>query len=189
MTRKTTVSETTKATLKDAFWELYQKKSIEQISIREITDRAGYNRGTFYLYFKDVYDILEQIEQALIAKIYETPLMKYSGIPCNLNTLISGIIQIYQEYFSKLKVLLGPHGDPGFTIKLQNIIKKELSRTLIIPETFSKEVVDYYIEFVTAGILAVVMKWISEENGFSLEEFIRTMVHMLAPLSLLEFVE
>ena len=50
MTRKTTVSETTKATLKDAFWELYQKKSIEQISVREITDRAGYTRGTFYLF-------------------------------------------------------------------------------------------------------------------------------------------
>ena len=43
--------------LKDAFWKLYSKKEISKIRISEITNLAGYNRGVFYLYFKNIYEI------------------------------------------------------------------------------------------------------------------------------------
>ena len=72
MGNKTAACVDTKQALQEAFWELYKNKSIEKISVREITERAGYNRGTFYLYYKDVYDILEQSEQLLIREIYNT---------------------------------------------------------------------------------------------------------------------
>ena len=62
MAKRPHITETTRKNLIDAFWKLYQTKPIERISVREITDIAGYNRGTFYLYFKDVHDVLEQIE-------------------------------------------------------------------------------------------------------------------------------
>lgn len=39
--------------------ELYSERKIEDITIKEITDKAGYNCGTFYVYYKDVYEILE----------------------------------------------------------------------------------------------------------------------------------
>lgn len=48
------VTELTKTKLRRAFWSLYEHEPIEKISIKQITDIAGYNRGTFYLYFKDV---------------------------------------------------------------------------------------------------------------------------------------
>ena len=40
--------------LKDAFWKLYSEKEISKIRISEITNLAGYNRGVFYLYFKNI---------------------------------------------------------------------------------------------------------------------------------------
>lgn len=79
MGKKTAASEATKQALQEAFWELYKNKSIEKISVREITERAGYNRGTFYLYYKDVYDILEQSEQLLIREIYNTGIFPRRG--------------------------------------------------------------------------------------------------------------
>lgn len=194
MTNKAAARERTKAALKEAFWSLYQQKSIEQISIREITDRAGYNRGTFYLYFKDVYDILEQVEQSLIDAIYDSPLMRCAETDTHIhvNEMIPGIIQIYRDFSPKLKVLLGPHGDPSFTLKIQNILKTELASTLNIPEDFPRESRAYYIEFITSGILAVILKWISEESSsaeYCLDDFIRTMIRILAPFSTLDFVE
>ncbi len=42
------------------------KKPIEKISIRELTDTAGYNRTTFYNYFSDIYDVLDYIENSSI---------------------------------------------------------------------------------------------------------------------------
>lgn len=60
MRKQPEVTEQTKTNLRTAFWELYKEKPIEKITIKEITDAAGYNRGTFYLYYKDVYDLFTQ---------------------------------------------------------------------------------------------------------------------------------
>lgn len=62
-------TEQTKNNLRIAFWSLYAQKPIEKISIKEITELAGYNRGTFYLYYNDVYDLLHQIEEEILGKI------------------------------------------------------------------------------------------------------------------------
>lgn len=43
--------EKTRNNLVNAFWDLYCQKDINKITIKEITDRAGYNRATFYIYF------------------------------------------------------------------------------------------------------------------------------------------
>ena len=42
--------------LKTAF-ELFTEKGIKDTSIQEIVDRAEVAKGTFYLYFKDKYEI------------------------------------------------------------------------------------------------------------------------------------
>ena len=55
MKKQPQVTEQTRANLREAFWNLYAERPIERISVREITDRAGYNRATFYLYYHDVY--------------------------------------------------------------------------------------------------------------------------------------
>lgn len=54
--------------LKEAFWKLYETKPIEKISVRQITELAGYNHATFYLYFSSVRDVRDQIEDDLIAQ-------------------------------------------------------------------------------------------------------------------------
>lgn len=70
----------THQSLIDAFWELYTQKRIDKITVREITAKAGCNRGTFYEYFLDVYDVLEQIENGLIPEIDELPPLQASFI-------------------------------------------------------------------------------------------------------------
>ena len=66
MPRRTDATEQTRANLRQAFWELYARKPLERISVREITDRAGYNRATFYLHYHDVYELLNEIEDTVL---------------------------------------------------------------------------------------------------------------------------
>lgn len=47
MKKQPHITEQTKNNLRIAFWSLYAQKPIEKISIKEITELAGYNRGTF----------------------------------------------------------------------------------------------------------------------------------------------
>lgn len=62
------VTEQTKNNLRRAFGGS-TSKSPRKITVKQITDLAGYNRGTFYLYFKDVYDLLEDIEAKMLQVI------------------------------------------------------------------------------------------------------------------------
>lgn len=51
-------------TLLNAAFDLFTKKDIKCTSIQDIVDKAGVAKGTFYLYFKDKYEIRD----TLIAK-------------------------------------------------------------------------------------------------------------------------
>ena len=47
--------------LYDAAYDLFTTKGINNTAISEIVKKAGVAKGTFYLYFKDKYDILDKI--------------------------------------------------------------------------------------------------------------------------------
>ena len=58
-------TELTKQKLQDAFWDIHQDKTIEKITVREISERAGVNRSTFYANFLDVYDLADKVRETL----------------------------------------------------------------------------------------------------------------------------
>ncbi len=55
--------------IKAAFFELRKKKSIDKISVKELSEVAMINKATFYLHYKDIYDLSESLEEELIQKI------------------------------------------------------------------------------------------------------------------------
>lgn len=56
-------TQVTKQLLRASLIELMDKKPIEKISITELCNKAGINRGTFYLHYDIPYDILTEIGQ------------------------------------------------------------------------------------------------------------------------------
>ena len=58
----------TKLMFRKALAQLMKDKHISQISIREICEKAELNRSTFYLHYKNVYDLLEEIENEIAAE-------------------------------------------------------------------------------------------------------------------------
>ncbi len=56
----------TRNSIYEAFIELRAKKPLEKITVRELTDNAKISKQTFYLHYKDIYDLSEHLEQELI---------------------------------------------------------------------------------------------------------------------------
>ena len=56
----------TREQLKRALTQLLLEKPVREITVRELTDRADVNRGTFYAHYTDLYDMLEQMENELL---------------------------------------------------------------------------------------------------------------------------
>ena len=62
MTAKDHRTRVTKMLIRKAFTDLLSQKPIQSITIKELCQRAGINRGTFYSHYTDIYDLLQQIE-------------------------------------------------------------------------------------------------------------------------------
>lgn len=46
----------TKKQLRECLTRLLKEKKVQDITVRELTDMADLNRGTFYLHYRDVFD-------------------------------------------------------------------------------------------------------------------------------------
>lgn len=59
----------TKRNIYDAFMELRAKKPLERITIKELTELAEISKATFYLHYKDIYDLSDQLQKKVIEDV------------------------------------------------------------------------------------------------------------------------
>ena len=55
------MSQLTKKAITQSFVKLLNRTPLDKITVRDIVDDCGVNRGTFYYYYQDVYALLEEI--------------------------------------------------------------------------------------------------------------------------------
>jgi AcrR family transcriptional regulator len=149
--KKEKISQT-KKDIMEAFWNLYCEKKIEKITVKEVTKNAGYNRSTFYEYFIDIYDVLEQIENEVIPTKDELPPLSMSNV--ELGMPVDIFMNLYDKNSEFYFVLLGDKGDPAFAGKLKNSIKEILNEVLVTEVKMNQIELDFTLEFIlSAGLL------------------------------------
>ena len=166
----------TKENLLNAFWSLYQKKNIDKITIREITQLASYNRGTFYDYFTDIYDVLDQIQDSLL-DYTRVAIEKYrsDGFDKEIIKYISNIFFVQREYFS---VFLGENRDPNFPGKMKKIVRPIFYEVWGLPE--NSEEAACIFEFMISAVIGVLSYWYKDEKHMSYEKFLSMIKSMIA---------
>lgn len=94
-------------TLYNTAFELFTTKGVQNTAINDIVREAGIGKGTFYLYFKDKYDILDKLvirkTSALIKEAVEKTQTK--NTQKSIDELLD-IINYIVEYLNNNKLLL-----------------------------------------------------------------------------------
>lgn len=62
----------TKRSIKNAFLQLRAQKSLERITIKELAELAEISKATFYLHYKDIYDLSSQLQNEVIQNILDS---------------------------------------------------------------------------------------------------------------------
>ena len=52
----------TQKIIKEAMIELLEEKPLHKIKVKELCEKAGINRATFYNNFEDIYNLYEKLE-------------------------------------------------------------------------------------------------------------------------------
>lgn len=61
----------TKKAIFNAFITLRAEKPLSKISVKELADLAFINKATFYLHYKDIYDLSDTLEDAVISQVLQ----------------------------------------------------------------------------------------------------------------------
>ncbi len=162
MRKQPQITEQTKQNLKDAFWSLYCERRIEKITVKDIANKAGYNRGTFYEYFTDVYAVLEDIENSLIPKLEELPPVSIASR--SLGMPLDSILELYNQNNQYYSVLLGDKGDPAFASKLKNAIKPNLINEFADKPNVNLIELDYIIEYTLSSMIGIMSYWFNQSE-------------------------
>ncbi|HTP02980.1 MAG TPA: TetR/AcrR family transcriptional regulator [Anaerolineales bacterium] len=176
MKKRPDITAQTRENLIQAFWGLYRQKRIEQISIKEITTLAGYTRGTFYEYFVDIYDVLNQLEDGLLGYLREKVLDSLGGRLSD--DIIQKLGDIYDTKGEYLGTLLGETGDPNFANKLKSVMRPALVNTFGLPEEDMHT--SYIFEFGMSAIIGTITHWYNNKKNLPSEEIVRLIRSMLA---------
>ena len=166
MSKHTERTAQTKQKLIDSFWELYCEKNIEKITVKAITDNAGFYRSTFYEYFSDVYEVLEEIESILLSqqqevvnKIYETN---------NIFDAQKLALDFFESNADHLAVLLGPNGDHNYLVELKRLISKTVREKLQIEEDDLK--LQIFFEVLSNSAIGLLNYWYQNRETITLQE-------------------
>lgn len=161
----------TKDHIKRHFLELMAKSGIEKLTVVTLVEEADINRGTFYKYYRDKYDVLEEIEEALFLGYWT---IMEEKVPINLNKMLQtasqSVLQSFlaeqfatvTHYFSEhrglLKILLSENGDPHFVKKVEGSYVNFIKAKLSIMEIADRHT--YESIFFLRGVIAVIEEWI-----------------------------
>lgn len=168
----------------DAVVELALDRPINKVSVREVCERAGIHRSTFYLHFSDVYNVLDQTTEELARELIEL----YQAVigdgdwlrvfsDTELETLFLRHIYDHRDFY---RVYLSAIGEKGLARGMDLLWK-----SVVLP-TYQKLGIDeehggYYFEFGKAGVIAVVRRWLEASEPKPPEEIAQILVDLLAP--------
>ena len=116
----------TKKILTQALTELLQQKQVNEITVKELTDLADMNRGTFYLYYKDIFDMIEKIEDEMFSKLNAIfTLRENEAVTEQTKPILLDLFRFIENNQEMCRVLLSPNGDMSFLHRLNEVLREK----------------------------------------------------------------
>lgn len=149
----------TKMIIQVNFVALLKKKPLNKITVKEICDMAQINRATFYRYYIDVYDLMEQLEAEILKELNE--MMVYAA-KSDVNKTLCNILEKLKANGELYTTLFSANGDPNFPLKIFKTCYSETES--FIRERcsdLSKEQQTWLYVYMAQGISGVISCWIT----------------------------
>ena len=156
----------TRQVIREVFLALLRELPVERITVSRICEMADISRGTFYLHYQDVYDLMESIENEFLQALEER--------------ITSSLAEMSSDYTT----------DPGFWMELLSwlIADRDLTRSFLsspnstlmakcmqLNRTFSDELCrrqfpdmsqserDYMHTFYEHGSASIIVLWVRND--------------------------
>ncbi len=172
----------TKMLLFQSLTKLLQAKPIGEITVTELCNDSGINRTTFYLHYKDAYDMLAQIQE----EFYNQLMLHMQNIALDSSSNIEipqflvEILKFLKAHAEVCSIVMGEHGDGSFIMRLMNIAKeKSMTEYAQLYHSANPEKIEIFYTFVSHGSLGVLKNWFATNMSQSAEELATTLSRLI----------
>lgn len=151
-----------KMVIKESFIKLLQYNELHKITVTDICREADINRGTFYNYYSDPFNLLKSIEDDFFNIVID-----YLSDNSKYKTTVSKLTKIFEfaiENKDLSKILISKLGDDEIFERILlitnendiNQIKKHINNN-------NKTYINYLTEFMIKGSVGIVESWIKND--------------------------
>lgn len=169
----------TEISIRSAFFELLKSKRISEITVAEISRKAMLGRGTFYLHYKDIHDLLDALENEYIEDIGNI-IDEYYPIPpsASISELTEKLFRYLNAHEEKLRLLFDHISTRHFIDRL--IIRQRYVFNRLAEQSPDPAYSAVETSFMISGFAGVILDyWFLGSLHLSEKEIIRSLNRLL----------
>lgn len=188
----------TAAKMDEAFLKLLEKKDLAYITVKEICEKAGVNRSTFYLHYETVADLLSESVEYMNEQF-----LKYIKVDsrkvvtklrdCSTDELYfitPEYLTPYLSYIKDNKRLFRTATENAGALRLNEIYDRMFSNIFTpilerfeVPEQERKYIMAFYIN----GLMAIIAEWLNQDCSDSIDYISTVMQKCITQPKMLNF--
>jgi AcrR family transcriptional regulator len=159
----------TKTMIRDAFIGLLSQKSLQNITVKELCESAQVSRGTFYLHYLDIYDLLEKVENEMLEDLEmmlsNIPIISTSSPPEAVNAFLGPIYGFFERNKEMCAILLGDNGDKKFVARIiETGRQKSVKEYKKMYPSASQAQVEVFYYFIAWGFIGLIQQSLQQGN-------------------------
>nr|WP_325183964.1 TetR/AcrR family transcriptional regulator [uncultured Oscillibacter sp.] len=161
--------------LKASLLELMKHKTFSEISVRDVTDEADMNRATFYLHYSGTAELLQSVEEDLLAELQALvdAHMQETVAIGSVNPVFEPVLDFLVEHRETCAVLFASSEASGFFQSLQRLVHENgapLVRTWFRPE--DPWLTEYLLNFLAWGFIGLLAEWFEKDMALPKAELL-----------------
>ncbi len=154
-----------------ALFDLLETYEFSQITIKQITEKAGINRCTFYAHYENTYELLEDTQKTFIQSFFSNYDLQATQVkdlsieesnfitvkyllPCL--TFVQANKKIFKIYMDNLNIF---QSEELFQTLLKNVFIPIYAKHGITDKTIIAYLANYYL----MGITSIIMRWLERD--------------------------
>ena len=168
----------TKRRLREGLLKLLEEKPINEVTVRELTELADVNRGTFYFHYQDIYDLLRSMEKDFFEQFDRTlsgdlPALEVEDgaiLAAEGTPYLHAVFSFIDENRTFCRIMLSPHGDMQF---VELVMKRIDSQCRFFWQILAPEADEarygMYNAFIINGCVGLIREWVNDRRDLTVE--------------------
>lgn len=154
----------TKAALRHGLAVLTQKKSIKEITVKELVEEVDINRSTFYLHYTDIYSMVAELENELLSEFrHAIDLYPPTNSEEEMCRFFEHIYNILDDNREICIALVSENGDISFIRQVENFVAEKIKKVFESGMVKNVDDIRYVFDFCISGGMGLFKHWLTDE--------------------------